>query len=156
MNKTTTMVAALCLSASAVLPYAGTASAGHSYDPNIVRIANPANVCMSIPGSIEHAAELFQMPTPDLSWFDYSDCVTMMARGEAFVEPAEEFGDPYAQCDLLQSFGVEFPYVFHDTDSEEDVLLPDLKANNRKQCGSALFAFHAIFTGLFPEGPPDE
>ena len=43
-----------------------------------------------------------------------------------------------------------------NTDSLEDVLLPDLKANNRKECGSSLYAFHAIFTAIapfLPEGP---
>ncbi|MEO6571678.1 MAG: hypothetical protein ABIO83_09030 [Ilumatobacteraceae bacterium] len=155
MRKKPALIAAMCIGMSSLVPFAGTVSAKGSYDPNIARIANPANVCKSIPGSIERAAALFQMPIPDLSWFVYSDCVQTMARGEAVVEPADEYGSPYAQCDLLQSYGVTFPYTFHDSDSPEDQLLPDLIAKNRTECGNALFAFHAIFTALFPEGPPE-
>jgi hypothetical protein len=141
------------IAASTVL-LAAPASAAQSYDPNVTRIANPANVCKSIPGSIQHFAAMTGQ-TIDTSGFDYSGCVTTLARGEAFVEPAAEFGSPYAQCDLLQQFGVTFPYVFHNTDSFEDMVLPDLKANNRKECGSALYAFHSIFTAIVPYLPPD-
>ena len=130
------------------------ASAGEPYDPNVTRIANPANVCKSIPGSIEHFAAMTGQ-TIDTSGFDFTGCVTTLARGEAVVEPAEVFGSPYVQCDALAEFGVTYPYVFHNTDSLEDVLLPDLKANNRKECGSALYAFHAIFTELGPFLPPE-
>lgn len=147
------LFAGSALAASTVL-LAAPASAAEAYDPNVTRIANPANVCKSIPGSIEHFAAMIGQ-TIDTSQFDYTGCVTTLARGEAFVEPAELFGSPYVQCDALAEFGVTFPYVFHDTDSMEDVLLPDLKANNRKECGSALYAFHAIFTAIVPYLPPE-
>ena len=143
--------AAIAASSAAL---AAPASAAGPYDPNVTRIANPANVCKSIPGSIEHFAVMTGQ-TIDTSGFDYTGCVTTLARGEAFVEPAEIFGSPYVQCDALAEFGVTYPYVFHNTDSLEDVLLPDLKANNRKECGSALYAFHAIFTELGPFLPPE-
>jgi hypothetical protein len=140
--------------AASTLLLAAPASAGQSYDPNVTRIANPANVCKSIPGSIQYFAAMTQQ-TIDTSGFDYGGCVTTLARGEAFVEPAEEFGSPYVQCDMLQEFGVTYPYVFHNGDSLEDMVLPDLKANNRKQCGSALYAFHSIFTAIVPYLPPE-
>ena len=155
MIKKSAVVAAICIGAGVLTTFAGSAAGKAPYDPNVARIANPANVCTSIPGSVEHAAELLGMPTPDLSWFDYDDCVRTLAQGEAFVEPADEFGSPYVQCDVLQSFGITLPYTFHDTDSLEDQLLPDLVAKNRKECGSALYAFHTIFTALFPDGPPE-
>lgn len=149
--KITALLTGTALVASTAL-VAGPASAATSYDPNVTRIANPANTCKSIPGSVANAGALLGIPV-DVSDFDYAGCVTMLAQGDAFVEPAEEFGDPYAQCDLLVDMGfVSYPYTFHDTDSEEDLLLPDLMAKNRKQCGSALYAFHAIFTELF--APP--
>jgi hypothetical protein len=152
--KFSALAASTAFVATSVLA-AAPAAAASSYDPNVTRIANPAKVCKSIPGSILNAGALLGIPV-DVSDFDYADCVTTLARGEAFVEPAEEFGSPYAQCDfLIQNGIISLPYVFHDTDSEEDVLLPDLKANNRKQCGSALYAFHSIFTALFaPPGAP--
>lgn len=148
------LFAGVAVAASTFL-VAAPATAAQSYDPNVTRIANPANVCKSIPGSIQHFAEMTGQPI-DTSGFDYQGCVTTLARGEAVVEPAEIFGSPYVQCDALAEFGVTFPYVFHNTDSLEDVLLPDLKANNRKECGSSLYAFHAIFTAIapfLPEGP---
>jgi hypothetical protein len=149
--KLTALLAGTALTASASL-VAAPASAATSYDPNVSRVANPANVCKSIPGSVTNAGALLGIPV-DVSDFDYKGCVTTLARGDAFVEPAEEFGDPYVQCDMLVDMGfVSYPYTFHDTDSEEDVLLPDLVAKNRKQCGSALYAFHSIFTELF--APP--
>ncbi len=144
------LITSVAVAASTVL-LAAPASAAQSYDPNVTRIANPANTCKSIPGSIQHFAAMAGQ-TIDTSGFDYSGCVTTLARGEAFVEPAEIFGSPYVQCDAL---GIPYPYVFHDTDSLEDMLLPDLKANNRKQCGSALYAFHAIFTEIAPYLPPE-
>ncbi len=155
MNRKSAAAAVIFIGASVLTPLAGSAAAKGSYDPNVARLANPANVCKSIPGSIEHAAEEPGMPTPDLSWFDYDDCVRTMAHGDAFVEPAEVFGSPYVQCDRLQEFGLTLPHTFHDTDNMEDQLLPDLVAKNRKQCGNALYAFHAIFTALFPGGPPE-
>ncbi len=44
----------------------------------------------------------------------------------------------------------------HDIDRLEGVLSQDLGALNRRRCGSARYAFHAVFTGLFPDGPPEE
>lgn len=152
--KLSASISGVVVAAAAVL-VAAPASAADSYDPNITRIANPANACKSIPGSIQYFAEMTGQAI-DTSGFDYSDCVTTLARGEAFVEPADEFGSPYEQCDLLQQFGVTYPYVFHAGDSLEDMVLPDLKANNRKECGSALYAFHSIFTALIPYLPPED
>ncbi len=151
--KLSAVITGVAVAASTVL-LAAPASAAGSYDPNVTRIANPANTCKSIPGSIQHFAGMFGV-TIDTSGFDYSGCVTTLARGQAFVEPADEFGSPYEQCDRLQEFGVTYPYVFHNTDSLEDTVLPDLKANNRKECGSALYAFHAIFTEIAPYLPPE-
>lgn len=148
--KTTALLAGVAFAASTVL-VAGPASAAKAYDPNLTRIANPANVCKSIPGSIQHFASMTHNVV-DTSGFDYASCVTTLARGKAFVEPAAEFGSPYVQCDRL---GLTYPYVFHNTDSQEDMVLPDLKANNRKECGSALYAFHAIFTQIAPFLPPE-
>lgn len=143
--------AAVAAVAASTVVVAAPASAAQSYDPNTTRIANPANVCKSIPGSIQHFAKMIGQPI-DTSGFDYSGCVRMLARGEAFVEPAEDFGSPYVQCDVM---GLPYPYVFHNTGSMEDMLLPDLKANNRKECGSSLYAFHAIFTAIAPYLPPE-
>ena len=151
--KLSAAITGVAVAASTVI-LAAPASAAGSYDPNVTRIANPANTCKSIPGSIQYFAEMTGQ-TIDTSGFDYSGCVTTLARGEAFVEPADEFGSPYEQCDRLQEFGVTYPYVFHNGDSMEDMVLPDLKANNRKECGSALYAFHAIFTEIAPYLPPE-
>ena len=145
------LFAGVAVAASTVF-VAAPASAAGSYDPNVTRIANPANVCKSIPGSIQYFADMTHQSI-DTSGFDYSGCVTTLARGEAFVEPADEFGSPYVQCDGL---GIPYPYVFHNGDSLEDMVLPDLKANNRKECGSALYAFHSIFTAIAPYLPPED
>lgn len=57
------------------------------------------------------------------------------------------------QCDALVAFGA-FSYgaTLHSGEggAEEDDLLPDLTVNNRKECGSALHAFHAIAEAVFP------
>jgi hypothetical protein len=143
-------VGAVAVSATAV---GSVSAAGHSYDPNVARVANPANVCASIPGTIAFDAALLGMPAPDLSWFDFSDCVNMLARGAAVVEPVEEFGNPYEQCDALVGFGAfAYPATLHSGEGgEEDLFLPDLTVRNRKECGSALYAFHAIATTVFGE-----
>jgi hypothetical protein len=154
MRKSLALLAAGAMAAGTLFVGAGSASASQAYDPNVTRIANPANTCKSIPGSIEAAANLLDV-TIDTSSFDYAGCVTTLAQGKAVVQPVEEFGDPYKQCDFLLTLGVSYPYVFHNTDSPEDQLLPDLQANNRKQCGSALYAFHEIFTALLPYLPPE-
>ena len=92
LNLTRKLVVCGAVVASATAIGAETASAEQPYDPNVARIANPANACKSIPGSIEHAAGVFAAPVPHLSWFDYADCVRTLATGSAAVEPAEEFG----------------------------------------------------------------
>ena len=53
MKKLSALFAGVAVPASSVI-VAAPASAAGSYDPNVTRIANPANVCKSIPGSIEH------------------------------------------------------------------------------------------------------
>ena len=78
----------------------------------------------------------------------------MLANGDAFVEPAEEFGSPYVQCDLLVNTYHAFSYpatLHNDPTSPEDAFLPDLTVKNQKECGSALFAFHSIFQFFPPE-----
>ena len=138
-----------------VLGLAAPASAAPSYDPNVARVANPANVCKSIPGTIQYDAGVLQMPAPDLSSFSYSSCVSTLAQGKAVVEPVEVFGDPYAQCDALVAGGVfSYPATLHSGEGgPEDQLLPDLTVNNRKECGNALYAYHYIADTLFgPEG----
>jgi len=112
MKKLSALFAGVAVAASSVI-VAAPASAAGSYDPNVTRIANPANVCKSIPGSIEHFAAMTGQ-TIDTSGFDYVGCVTTLAQGEAFVEPAEIFGSPYVPCDALAEFGVTYPYVFHN------------------------------------------
>jgi hypothetical protein len=149
--KTSKVLAALGVAVASLTVQAGPVGAAESYDPNIARIANPANACKSIPGTIAFDAALLGMPAPDLSWFDYDECVAMLAQGNVVIEPAEEFGDPYAQCDALVAFGAfSYPATLHSGESgEEDVLLPDLTVKNRTQCGSALYAFHVIATEVF-------
>lgn len=147
-------VATAGLALSSVLIVAGSATAASPYDPNIARVANPANVCKSVPGTIEFAAGVLEMPTPDLSWFNYTDCVRTLAQGKVFIEPAEIFGDPYANCVAMD---LPYPITLHSGESgpEEDFLLPDLTVKNHKQCGNALYAFHTITTVLFgSEEPP--
>jgi len=156
MRKSFALVAAAALAAGTFIAAAGPASAAQAYDPNVTRIANPANTCKSIPGSIQNFATLAHVDI-DTSSFDYAGCVATLAQGNAVVEPVEVFGNPYEQCDFLVSVGAfSYPYVFHNTDSLEDQLLPDLQANNRKQCGSALYAFHEIFTAVGPYLPPQD
>lgn len=152
MRKIPMSFAAASLALSGLIALAGPASAAKSYDPNVARVANPANVCKSIPGTITADAELLGMPTPDLSAFSYRDCVKTLARGEAVVEPVELFGDPYQECDKS---GITYPATLHSGEGgEEDALLPDLTVKNRKECGNALYAFHAIATAVFGDGPP--
>ena len=139
---------------SATVLGAGTASTATPYDPNVARIANPANACKSIPGSIQHAAGVLGLPAPDLSWFDYGHCVRTLATGSASVEPTGEFGDPYAQCDFLVSIGViTYPATLHSGeggDPLEEFLLPDLTVRDRKECGNALYAYHSIVSVFGP------
>lgn len=140
---------AIAVSATAI--GTATASAKEPYDPNVARISNPANACKSIPGSIEHAAGVFGAPVPDLTWFDYDNCVRTLATGSAFVEPAEEFGSPYVQCDFLVAVGaITYPATLHSGEGDpfEDSLLPDLTVRNRKECGSALYAYHSIVSAF--------
>jgi len=151
MKKISVSVAAGVLALGGLSTFAGPASAATTYDPNVARVANPANVCKSIPGSIAADAQLLGMPIPDLSWFSYTKCVTTLAKGDAVVEPVDVFGDPYKQCDVV---GVTYPSTLHSGEGgEEDIFLPDLTVKNRKECGSALYAFHAIFTSLFGAEP---
>jgi hypothetical protein len=141
-------IAAALGAAALVLPVvvAGPASAAKSYDPNVTRIANPANACKAIPGTLE----TFGIHLDD-SDFSYSECVQTLARGEAVVD----FGVPYEQCAALEAgvetpggfFQITYPYTFH---AEEGDPFPNLMAKNRKQCGSALYAFHTIESYLPP------
>jgi hypothetical protein len=151
--RTSLTVLAGAVALGSTIALAGPSSAA-GYDPNVTRTANPANTCQSIPGSIAAAADRLGVPI-DTSGFGYTDCVTTLAKGEAFVEPAEVFGSPYERCAELETMGVTYPYTFHDGASLEDLLLPDLRAHNRKQCGSAVYAFHAIFTAVAPYLPPE-
>lgn len=144
-------VAVAGFAAAALVMGAAPVSAGAPYDPNVARVANPANVCKSIPGTIRADAALMEMPTPDLSWFHYASCVSTLARGAAVVEPVEEYGDPYAQCAFLVSIGVlTYPSTLHSGEGgAEDAFLPDLTVRNDKECGNALYAYHLIATTLF-------
>ncbi len=154
MNRSTKLLVCGTIVVAAASAGGASVSAEQSYDPNVARIANPANVCKSIPGTIAFDAALLGIPTPDLSWFDYSDCVNTLARGSAVVEPVGIFGNPYEQCDALVAFGaITYPATLHsgEGDPEEDFALPDLTVRNRKECGNALYAFHAIATAVFPE-----
>ena len=138
--------AALALS----VVFAGPASAAKSYDPDVTRIANPANACKAIPGTLSALEKMFGIDL-DYSDFDYSECVQTLARGEAVVD----FGVPYEQCAALEAgvqtpggfFQITYPYTFH---AEEGDPFPNLMAKNRKQCGSALYAFHTIESYLPP------
>jgi opacity protein-like surface antigen len=152
MRKTHAALAAALLAGSA-LALAAPASAA-DYDPNVTRTANPANACASIPGSLEHAGGMLGVEI-DTGDFDYAACVSTLAKGQAYVD-VPGFGSPYAQCASLEAMFLTYPYTFHAGDSLEDVLLPDLRAHNRKQCGSALYAFHAIFTAVAPYLPAEQ
>jgi hypothetical protein len=143
------------LSIAGLILMGATSASAQAYDPNVARVANPANACMSIPGSAEYAGALLGFPV-DTSSFDYAACVEKLAKGDAFVEPAEEFGSPYVQCDLLVNVfhAFSYPATLHNDPNEfEDSFLPDLTVKNQKECGSALYAFHAIFE-FFPPEPP--
>ncbi len=142
------------LSIASLLLLGAAPANAQSYNPNVTRVANPANACKSIPGSAEYAGALFGFPV-DTSSFDYAACVKLLAKGDAFVLPADEFGSPYAQCDLLVNVYHAFSYpatLHNDPTSEEDAFLPDLTVKNRKECGSALYAFHSIFQFFPAEG----
>lgn len=126
---------------AAVVTSTSAASAAPSGDPNVTRVANPANACASIPGTL---AGFGITPTG----FDYSTCVRTLARD---VPDIPGFGDPAEQCDALVQFGViSYPFVFH---AEPGDPFPDLRANNREQCARALYAFHTIETYA---GPPPQ
>lgn len=147
MRKYSITLAAAAITLSSLTVASSHVAAAKTYDPNVARIANPANVCKSIPGTITADAALLGMPTPDLSWFSYKACVTTLAQGRAVVEPVDVFGDPYAQCDSL---GLTYPATLHSGEGgEEDQFLPDLTVKNRKECGSALYAYHLIADTLF-------
>jgi hypothetical protein len=150
MRRHRTLWAAAGLAIGAALAGPSTVSAAKPYDPNVARVANPANVCRSIPGSIPLLAAKFGAPAPDLSWFNYSECVRTLAAGKAFVEGE---GSPYEQCDFLVGVGAfAYPVTLHSGEEPEvDDVLPDLTVRNRKECGNALYAYHTIFTAL---GPP--
>ena len=152
LKKLALSTAALGLAAAGTVVLSSPAAAAASYDPNVTRIANPANVCKGILGSVPLIAEAFGAPAPDLSSFDYAGCVKAAGKGTLFAE-GPDGGDPYEQCDFLTGVGA-FSYgaVLHSgEDGEIDAFLPDLKVNDRKQCGNALYAYHTIFSLL---GPP--
>lgn len=122
---------------------ASPATAATSYDPDVTRVANPANVCKSIPGTIGALTD-GQVDTSD---FDLAGCVSTAAKG-GFEVPG--FGDPYAQCEALVGMGViSYPVVLHGEPGDP---FPDLLARNSKQCGNALYAFHSIEAAL--SAPP--
>lgn len=155
MRKTALPFAAAGLAAAGAVALAAPASAATTYNPNVARIANPANACASIPGTIAADALALGMPAPTLSDFNYARCVSTLARGKAFVQPADLFGDPYNRCDMLVAAGeLTYGATLHSGEGgPEDALLPDLTVNNRKECGSALYAYHAIAEAVFgPEG----
>lgn len=148
MKKISTRIVAATACVGSLFMFSGAASAAPTYNPNVARIANPANVCKSIPGTIQFDAALFGAPAPDLSWFDYDDCVRTLARGAAVVPG---FGNPYEQCAELRQQGfVTYPSTLHSGENgPEDVLFPDLTVKNDRECGNALYAFHAIATAVF-------
>ncbi len=139
------IAAAAFAAGTTLLLTAAPASAAQSYDPNVSRVANPANACKSIPGSLSALG----LPAP--AGFDYSECVRTLAKGEAYID-GPGLGSPYDQCAALEKAGViTYPYTFYAGEGFER-LLPDLVAKNRKECGSALYAFHTIVNAL--PGPP--
>ena len=83
--------------------------------------------------------------------FDYRECLQTVGRTKTVpdLEPVEEFGSPYAQCDRLLEgietpegvFQIELPYVFHSAPEDP---LPNLKARDRHECARALWVFHQI------------
>ena len=130
---------------------AATASAKQPYDPNVARTSNPAHACKSIPGSIEHAAGVFGQPVPDLSWFDYDDCVRTLATGSAVVEPSESSVARTTSATSWYPWGaITYPATLHSGEGDpfEDFLLPDLTVRHRKECGSALYAYHTIVSAF--------
>lgn len=149
MKKSLAMLGAAALAAPAVVFTASTASAQTSYDPNVTRVPNPAQVCKSIPGSVLNASAIFGIPV-DVSSFDFSDCVKTVARGDALLP----YGSPYEQCAMLVAMGViTYPMVLHAGEAgPEDDLLPDFLVRNQRECGNALFAYHTIVS-FFPEEP---
>lgn len=131
---------------AAVATSVGTASAAPAGNPNATKVANPAQACAAVPGTLAQ----FGL---EAEGFDFSSCVrTVSGR-----VPNLPFGNPYEQCAALEQ-GVEtpggflqvtYPYVFH---AEPGDPFPNLKANNREQCARALWTFHTIESYLgFPE-----
>jgi len=118
------------------------AAAAPAGDPNVTRIANPAQACAAIPATLAQ----FGVTPED---FDFNSCVTEIAKQVPDLEPVAIFGSPYAQCARLEAgeqtpgglFQITYPYVFH---AEPGDPFPNLQANNREQCARALFAFHTI------------
>jgi hypothetical protein len=123
------------------------AAAAPAGDPNVTRIANPAQACAAIPATLAQ----FGVTPED---FDFVSCVSDLA-GRV---PNVAFGSPYDQCAMLEAgiqtpggfFAVTYPYVFH---AEPGDPFPNLQANNREQCARALYTFHTIESYL-PAGPP--
>jgi hypothetical protein len=123
------------------------AAAAPSGDPNVTRVANPAQACAAIPATLAGFGI-----TPE--GFDFSSCV----KDVAAQVPNVAFGNPYEQCALLEEgvegpFGVlkvTYPYVFH---SEPGDPFPNLQANNREQCARALYVFHTLESYLPPPPP---
>ncbi len=140
------MVAAATFAAVATSTSA--ASAAPSGDPNVTRVATPADACASIPATVA----AFGLSA---TGFDYTSCVRTLAGGV----PDLPAGDPYEQCAALEQ-GIETPfgplkvtypgYVFHSDPSDP---FPNLRVNNREQCARALYALHTIESFL-PAGPP--
>lgn len=126
----------------------GTASAAPAGNPNATKVANPAQACAAIPGTL---AQLDIEP----AGFSFSSCVRTVSGRVPDLPPP--FGNPYEQCAVLEEgvmtpgglMRVTYPYVFH---AEPGDPFPNLRANNREQCARALWTFHTIESYLeFPE-----
>ena len=135
---------------AAVATSTSAASAAPSGDPNVTRIANPANACAAVPATLAQFGI-----TPQ--GFSFSSCVRELA-GRVPDVPGQ--GSPYQQCAALEGgvqtpggfIQVSYPYVFHNAPGDP---FPNLQANNREQCARALYTFHTIESYL-PAGPPPQ
>ena len=139
-----TLRVAVTAAAALALAAPMTAQAAPAGDPNRTRIANPAHACAAIPVTLDALGVTGYE-------FDYRECLQTVGRTKTVpdLEPVEEFGSPYAQCDRLLEgietpegvFQIELPYVFHSAPEDP---LPNLKARDRDECARALWVFHQI------------
>lgn len=131
-------------------------AAARSYDPNEPRAADPNRTCLSIPAALRAAAGDGDFQLAKMRHladdFDHQRCLDALVGQTARIVITDENGvvlestDPWAAC-ADPDKGYTYPHTFGADGFYADQL-PDLVANNTRQCGNALWATETLVSLL--------